>query len=298
MNSIQTFGYSERGMVNALCYEMRHSPDGLRLVQEFLGLITFPFSQPNFAEVQGATFIIEQSFSDFGDLDLLILLDGPVEQAVLVEAKVKTAQTNEWSIAAQWAAFCDLPQAVAKTSNLFMQLYRKMRLVHAIRSSETSLEPNGRAPKSSLGQNAVVKTAADRLRDYCGNTWFVSLIPGPKADTQEYFARELVKPIPDLPHWDHRRLGFLNWGELEKHCQERPRDWPTMLENFAYNQGQIYGATIPSIPQRPPPPGSLVTWNDGTTKQAVAIKNRGQRNTRIVLENGSTVKVPNDQLHG
>ena len=42
-------------MVNALCYEMCHFADGTRLLSEFLSLLTFPFSQPDFSGFKSAT---------------------------------------------------------------------------------------------------------------------------------------------------------------------------------------------------------------------------------------------------
>ena len=297
MNPINLFGYSERGMVNALCYEMRYSVDGLRLLREFLNLLTFPHSQPDFADVQSATFIVEQSFSDFGDLDLLILLDGSKKQAVFLEAKVKTSQANDWSIVSQWAAFRDIPKAVAKTSNLFMQLYRKMRLVHQLQFPEEKLEPSERALKSKLGQNPVVNAAAERLRGHCSDAWFVSLVPDDKTNARRFFEQELTAPVVDLPHWDHRRTGFLSWDELEKHCRLQRDDWPHTLANFEYNKGQIHGSIEKDAGARPPAPGSLVTWVCNSERQAVAIKRRGRLNTRVVLANRMTKKVPNSQLH-
>ena len=293
--SLNFYGYSERGMVNALCYDIHCSPDGLRLLQEFLCLCSFPFSKPDFDNVQTATFIVEQSFSDFGDLDLLILLDGSKKQAVLLEAKVKTTQASDWSIASQWAAFCDLPRAVAKTSNLFMQLYRKMRLICRIRLPKEALEPNERIPKERMGHNPVVAAAVEQLGKYCSETWYVSLIPDSKADAQRFFELELPKPT-ELPGWNHGTMGFLTWGELEKHLLKRPEDWPQTLRNFEYNKGQIYGADGLRAEQSPPPPGSLVTWSVGSEKRSGVIKNRGRRNTRVVLPDGTTEKVSNQLL--
>ena len=294
--SVTISGYSERGMVNALCYEMRHSADGLRLLREFINLFSFPYSKPDFEDVQSARFIIEQSFSDFGDLDLLILLDGKIKQAVLLEAKVKTSQTNDWSIASQWAAFCEVPKAVAKTSNLFMQLYRKMRLIRKIQCSGEELPHCGRSPKTSFGQNTVVNDAIKMLRNYCLETWFVSLVPSSKSETQHFFGTEISKPITDLPHWDYNKVGYLTWEDLEKHCRNRSNDWPLTLENFDYNRGQIFGRTEVIVERRPPPPGSSVIWNSGTTEHTVVIKNRGRLRTRVFLANGDSKKVPNGEL--
>lgn len=295
MEPLKLCGYSERGMINALCYEMCYSPDSLRLVREFLNLFTFPFSKPDFEGVESATFVVEQSFSDFGDLDLLILLNGSKKQAVLLEAKVKTSQTNDWSIVPQWAAFCDLPKATAQTSNLFMQLYRKMRLIEKIRSDSEAVEPNDRMPRASLGQNLVVASAVEQLKPYCSQTWFVALVPENKDRAQQFFERELPKPI-DAPGWDHRTMGFVTWEEVEEHMLERPEDWPHTLQNFERNKGQIYGPAVQAVEQRPPPPGSPVSWLSGSECKTGVVKNRGRLNTRVALTDSASEKVANNLL--
>ena len=45
-----------------------------------------------------------------------------------------------------------------------------------------------------------------------------------------------------------------------------------------------------------PPPGTRVTWTTPSGQHVVFIKNRGRRNTRVLLTDGSAEKVPNTQL--
>ena len=181
MSSLEARGYSERGMINAMCYEMKYSAKGVQLLRDFLKLRTFPCSSPDFDNFQSATFIIEQSFSDFGDLDLLILLDGARKQAVLLEAKVKTYQSNYWNIHAEWAAFKQVPQDTVPTANLFIQLYRKMRLVRKLRNSGENLERDAILPRqerSSQTGNHGTTPPYGRGSPPCGRG------PAPGKDTE------------------------------------------------------------------------------------------------------------------
>ena len=73
---VELLGF-RRGMMNALCDDMTHNPGQLSRITDFLSLFNFPGqpTQPSFSGIRAATLLVEQSFSDFGDLDLLILLE-------------------------------------------------------------------------------------------------------------------------------------------------------------------------------------------------------------------------------
>ncbi len=97
------------------CGEQADPDTRLRTLERFLSLCHFPLAtpQPVFERLAHAHLLVEQSFSDFGDLDLLILLKhqkDAQEQAVLVEAKVCT-DTGSWKgIEDQWADFRSVPR--------------------------------------------------------------------------------------------------------------------------------------------------------------------------------------------
>jgi len=57
-------GYSERGMVNSLFYEMRYREDGNDLLDEFVSLIVFPKYFQGL-KISGESVYIEQPYSDF-----------------------------------------------------------------------------------------------------------------------------------------------------------------------------------------------------------------------------------------
>lgn len=142
--AIRIDGYSERGMVNAVCEDIIRA-DGVHQLQTFLSWCSFPFQQqgvPDFSGITAARFLVEQGFSDFGDLDLLILLDhANRKQAILIEAKVAT--DNRKCVDDQWADFSSFLRGDRKhTSSLFVQIYRKLRLIERVADLNRPFEPH------------------------------------------------------------------------------------------------------------------------------------------------------------
>lgn len=301
MSHIEVAGYSERGMINAMMYEILYAHSGIEMLRNLLKLCIFPNNDPNFDSFQTCKIRIEQSFSDFGDLDLLVLLDGDFKQAVLLEAKVKTFQANAWSISAEWNKFQQIVQGVLPKSkagsNLFIQLYRKMRLIYQLQNPQEKLQFNILGKRWSLGENEVVRKAARELSQYCSTTWLLALVPDSSKNIAEFF--ELPSFQTNLPNWNILNIGYLSWEKFESYCLNHSHEWHQTLANFEYNHGQIFiqeNRFSQSKNTYPPVPGTSVTWNSPNGKQSVVIKNRGSKNTRVILRNGETLKVKNYQL--
>lgn len=295
-------GYSERGMVNTLLHEIRYGTHPIEKLRGVLGLCEFPdpHQRPDFTLFRAAKVRVEQSFSDFGDLDVFVLLDGPSRQSVFIEAKVKTFQTRQWRIAAEWTAFTEmLRKRELPGSNLFVQLYRKMQLVRKAPSPNAVIPPDGVAQRWSLGENGVVQRAAAELAPYCGEPWFVALVPDTRENVETCYSEADRYRHKELPSWGTERWGYMLWRDLETYCRRSPTDWPETLAGFEYNQGQIFddGPTGPGTPDRPPPPGSAVTWTDGPhgPVKAVVVR-RGTHRTRVRLTDGREVVVPHGEL--
>jgi len=123
---MEILGYSERGIINSLFYEMKFSKNNLKLLNDFFSLVSFPYRAVTF-QISDVKILIEQSFSDFGDADAVILVNNQGDkQAIFIEAKVKTSQ-GKWSIYDEFEKF---KRGVPKSeppkgfsSNLFVQLY-------------------------------------------------------------------------------------------------------------------------------------------------------------------------------
>lgn len=311
MSEVEVHGYSERGMINAMTYEMRWSPNGIELLRSFLGRVVFPQQQPDFGSFESAKIRVEQSFSDFGDLDLLILLEGNQNQAILLEAKVKTTQATRWSIDDEWKEGAEVLRKDGRrsgaTSNLFVQLYRKMRLVHQGRSLDTPLERDDIPTRCSLGKNAVVIRAVRELAQYCSQAWLVALVPDTTENVARFFSKTLPASLPSLPDWSTAHLGYLTWSDWEKHCREHASELPVTLSNFDYNNGQIYDSSQLAASRKPsasdllplPPAGAKVQWHSPNGSEVAVVKRRGKFNTRIVVGRGdgkTEIVVPNADL--
>ena len=105
-DGMRVCGYSERGIFNALFYEIAFSPDPIDVFRGLLSLISIPGQSADFSGLQGTEVLVEQSLSDFGDSDAIVLLHGRGFQSVLfVEGKVKTSQKRQWTVHVEWSKF-------------------------------------------------------------------------------------------------------------------------------------------------------------------------------------------------
>jgi hypothetical protein len=261
-------GYSERGMINALFYDMGAEPNDeerLARLSDFLGQCLFPSRDPPYPfrgiRLQSAKIRIEQSFSDFGDLDALLLLeeatDPPRKHAVFIEAKVKTSQRASWPIQVEWTRFLAFLSQEGSDSNLFLQLYRKVRLAFRLTHPDDEEPERCSIPGGwDLGTNPVVERAWMELTPYCGSTWYLAILPSSQQETADFFGNVFFRYDPIaagvfLPRWSIENWGYLCWKELEEYCTvpERREHWQGLLRNFDYNRGQIYAEPL-ATPER------------------------------------------------
>jgi len=214
---MEIIGYSERGLINSLFYEIKYSKNSLKLFNEFMSLISFPrFNNIDFL-IKDITIFIEQSFSDFGDADAVFLIDNNGrKQSVFIEAKVKTFHRRSWSIEKEFKNFYEgIKQDKVSSSNLFTQLYHKLRLIRALKNGGTlSLQKGISFPQCSsrnirkIGNNKVVLRAVKRLEQYCNDEFFVALVPDDASRVKSFYQNVLKNYNPnDFQEWSVR-----NWG--------------------------------------------------------------------------------------
>ena len=130
----------------------------------------------------------------------------------------------------QWDDFLAfLGGDATKTSSLFVQLYRKVRLMEQVSDLNTRLRPDAASRRWSLGNNRVVlrgRTAPLRIpREPAG--------PGDRprrgAAELESFFEETLLPYRtesldhDLRDLDVSRWGFVTWREIDEMAQADPR---------------------------------------------------------------------------
>lgn len=96
--------------------------------------------------------MIEQSFSDFGDADAVVLVENKSwKQALFIEAKVRAFK--KWQILIEFEKFAETSEKIREkikrnedaqeikrklTSNLFMQFYLKTRMVKTLQKSDVA----------------------------------------------------------------------------------------------------------------------------------------------------------------
>jgi len=236
-------------MVNAVCEDIVRSQD-LEQLKEFLSWCRFPFQQtgiPDFSDITSARFLVEQSFSHFGDLDLLILLDHKDlrKQAIMIEAKVSTKTPK--TIKNQWESFLSFLGGNTKKnrSTLFVQIYRKLSLIERLADLNKPFKRHDIWGKQSLGSNRIVLKAAKLLAEYRANPWFVAFVSDDSKRVGSFFSDDLkkYKPQPQqLQFWDISRMGYLTWPDIQNHM-DKPHTqskWKRSLSTFKWNEDQIY----------------------------------------------------------
>jgi len=242
---VKVTGYSERGVLNSLLYQIAYSEQANDLLAGLLATAHFPRQGRLELAIREAEVLVEQSLSDFGDADAVLLLrtlDGPV--CVFVEAKVKPCQAPPWRIEQEFDRFWAGTQGTVDSSNLFTQMYHKVRFSQALRVGWTQLEQGVRFPPSSskatrkIGNNAVVRRAVEKMRPYIGCTYFLALVPDETRRVVAFFERLLAHVLPEgYEGWDTAWYGHLSWHEVEVFCQERKLSHT--LDVLEFNRGQI-----------------------------------------------------------
>ncbi len=240
-------GFSERGIFNALLYEISYAQNSLWLLERLLNLVVVPNGGVNLHGLTGAEILIEQSLSDFGDADAVLLVHGDDWRcAVFMEGKVKPYQQKSWSVRNAWVKFTSGIAGKLNSSNLFTQLYHKVRFVAALRSGKiTALKHGVDFPKCSkkpvrrIGDNHVILRATNLIAPYVHQSLFVAVVPDEPQYVAEFFEHELAAFTPDdLPEWETRDWGYLCWKAVESFCLEH--ELVNTLRVFEFNRGQIY----------------------------------------------------------
>jgi len=243
--SVDLIGYSERGMMNAISEDLAHSSDPA-LVSDFMSQFSFPTSPPpDWTEIKQVKILVEQSFSDFGDADMLILIEhkNQSRKAIFVEAKV-SSDTNSWkTIEDRWREFlCILDGGEGSTSNLLVQLHRKVRLVEKLRNRTDQFTTDLLIPRGSLGSNQTVNRAAKLVGDWVGDSdvFFVAILPDTTDALTQFFGEQLLSASlgEKLPCWSVQNLGFLSWHKLASALTAAR--WPRTIATLEWNAGQIF----------------------------------------------------------
>jgi len=246
-DGVRVRGYSERGIFNALLYEIGFSADPLGSLADLLSLIHLPGASRNFSRLEGAEVLMEQSLSDFGDADAILLLHGPDWRSVVfIEGKVKLSQSGRWTTHGEWRRFLAREDGKLDSSNLFTQLYHKVRFISVLRRDGfAALERGVPFPACStktvrkLGANPVVLRAARMIQEYVGDPLYIAVVPDSVTNLASFYGSELATgPGDDVSGWDLSGWGYLSWAQIEEYCQRH--GFVNTQRVFDFNRGQIY----------------------------------------------------------
>jgi len=247
---IKVLGYSERGLINSLFYELSYKADGASLLGQLLDKAYYSDSKASFG-VSNPIILIEQSFSDFGDADAVLSFENDGRrQTVFVEAKVKTCEKDEWKIGREFEEFrTGIGAKRLSSSNLFTQLYHKYRLADGITkgsiaavASEGLLFPDcsTRSPRK-LGKNKIVLQAAEMISKSLDDVTFLGIVPDKMENIEEFVdsTLRLFNPGSDPNwRWSVRNWGWLNWQTIKEYCEVN--GFENTLGNFKHNEEQIF----------------------------------------------------------
>lgn len=244
MNKIDVLGYSERGIFNSIVFYLRENPEKM---QEFMKTLEIESVYSDCINYK-FTFLVEQSFSDFGTSDLVLIAENHKNNSkivIFIEGKIKTEQGN-FSLEKQFEKIINCTVKFdGISSNIFVQLYYKYLLSSIIsinQISTKSLNINDIFKKNNnqerqLGSNKIVKEAVEKISNVT-NVFYVAILPEniPSVDFQTKFTElnntifenePMPMPITNIisVYWRDIKNVFLN---------------SIVNENFDYNNEQIY----------------------------------------------------------
>jgi len=238
---MKILGYSERGIINSLIFSIGEHKE---LMSKFINKITvhesFKLGNP-----KRYTVLLEQSFSDFGDADLIIIIhykNEKIEKAedkkvLFIEGKVKTSGSN-WNIKTQHEKYIQMKEYKGYSSNLFYQLYFKKQLIDHWPDIKNDLKKDKRDRKVAIksffrnrkiGNNPIVHKAFNLIE--CKEAYYIGIVPTKQSD---------INNFDGLVDFD---MCFLSWEKVEEFCEENKNEHPCLekvLEIFEYNDEQIY----------------------------------------------------------
>ena len=242
---MNVYGYSERGVLNSLVYEIMYSDNGDALLSRLITRASFPLTDDK-PSSGTSTVLVEQSLSNFGSSDAIILTSSPAgNYTIFVEAKV-LAQARDWKLSAEFGKFKAGLQSRVNSSNMFTQLYHKQQLVTVLKGNGIRALQRGvdcpswsRNQRKKAGKHPVVFNALKLIQQHADNVYYLALVPDTHQRASAFFDIELRNAeFTTVPEWDPSHYGYLTWATVKSFCEQN--QLAATLDVFAYNYGQIF----------------------------------------------------------
>jgi hypothetical protein len=250
--AMKVFGYSERGAINALIYEIAFSTKPETLIHRFFKRTQWPLCLTPPTHIYTAkckTILIEQSLSDFGDADIIFLFEAfGKKSCVFLEAKCG----DNWSIRKEWSKFIyqfiNNIRGKGLTSNIFCQLYFKQRLTDAlVRNEDIHIGLKFDGPLSTIrsngcrkiGTNLIVQDSVEFIKLYLLDAYYLMLIPQIESQKSIRLIFKEINKYKNTPRgWGLSKWGIISWRDIEEFCKEE--ELKHTLSILKFNNGQIY----------------------------------------------------------
>lgn len=223
MGLVKILGYSERGIFNSIVFSLRKHPEK---IQDFIKILNINI-KIDINENTKFILLNEQSFSDFGDSDLVIVIEYNKQKIVIfVEGKVKTYNPNSYHLKKEFEKISKNRHYKQVSSNIFAQLYYKYLLTQIDVNKAFISSQIGKEVKK-LGKNQIVINAYEQYIKDASEYHFVAILP----DTDNFLS--YCKQLDFMPI---KNIHCKSWKQIE----ELFNDCPCVKQTFEYNEGQIY----------------------------------------------------------
>lgn len=206
-SSTEIYGYSERGMMNALFY-WNNDVKSLQKLLEISGVEKFN-SYNNFK------IIMEGSLSDFGDSDAILIADNNNEKKVFFfEAKVSNG--NSYKLQQQFEKFKSKKSYNGYSSNLFYQLSLKYYLFNMLKWGESNVSEyikskgtTSKNPRTVETRNEIVQKIYNLIKS-CSKAEYIAITPDPTIKGK--LIEDLNKDV-DIKLFSSQ-LHFVTWEKI------------------------------------------------------------------------------------
>lgn len=266
---MKLFGYSERGMVDAILYSLYFEGNFNGTRNDLLIGLLGKIKMPRIPETTWSNLLtnsdefevyIENTLSEFGNPDIVILCkqSDKYSACIFIEAKVSREKDV---IIREFDKFCS--QIVERkgladkgtSSLLFSQLclkwlmkiktanghvsnadMGKLLALNLSKSSQSSKLEIGR----KIGSNNIATGLLDKIESIDSNkTYYVALIPDQGKNLHDYYVNEVLPELSSLLNgasvdgW-----GYFTWKDVEDFCIGS--GLTHCKDMFDYNKGHIY----------------------------------------------------------
>jgi hypothetical protein len=235
-------GYSERGVINSIAYFLDSNQE---YIYDFIKLLNIPLQEGEYDYV----FLVEQSFSDFGDSDLIIIVNEKIKNerfVIFIECKIKTflgkfSMDNEFNEIS--AALKDGYKS-GISSNLFVQLYYKYLLVKTNgqgdpKDKEIFMKYNRKTKTRNIcriiGNNKIVKHAFKEYIKNAKDCFYAAIVPTPLSEMNDGDFQNKINLLKLMPSTNAHSC---YWGVIHDYFKNIKAT--KALEVFCFNDKQIY----------------------------------------------------------